>query len=192
MSETVERFLGRLFRRVHASDRDLIWNDARLGEAPTTISLASAAFADGAAMPARYAGTRAGGDNLSPPLDWSGIPNGTAELVLVMQDPDAPLPRPVVHLIARGLAPDRRGLPEGALAPGRDAAIAFGRGAFGRIGYAGPGPVRGHGPHRYVFQLFALARPLSLAGEADLATLAAAMAGTVLARGKLVGTYERK
>jgi Raf kinase inhibitor-like YbhB/YbcL family protein len=190
MNSAVERFLGRMFRRVRAGDRHLVWNDARLGDAPVTLRLTSPAFAGGAAMPMRHAGIGAG-DNLSPPLAWSGVPNGTAELVLIIEDPDAPLSRPVVHLIASAIAPDRPGLPEGALSPGQDASIVFGRGFAGRIGYAGPRPVRGHGPHRYIFQIFAVARRLSFAGTPDVAALSAAMAGAVLARGKLVGTYER-
>jgi Raf kinase inhibitor-like YbhB/YbcL family protein len=191
MSAAAERFLGRVFRWRRAGDRHLAWNDARLRHAPATIRLTSSAFADGAAMPARHAGEGVG-DNLSPALDWAGLPEGTAELVLLVEDPDAPLARPVVHLIARGIAPDRGGVAEGALSPGNDAAIAFGRGFRGRIGYAGPRPVRGHGPHRYVFQIFALARRLSFAGEPDLHAVLAAMAGIVLARGKLTGTYERR
>lgn len=190
MSALLERLLGRALRRVRAGDRHLIWNDPRIGDAPASIRLTSPTFANGAAMPTRNAGEGVG-DNLSPPLDWSEIPEGAAELVLIVQDPDAPLVRPVVHLIAREIAPDRRGVPEGALSPGQGDAIAFGRGFLGRIGYAGPRPVRGHGPHRYVFQLFAVARRLPLAGAPDLSQVSAAMAGSVLARGKLVGIYER-
>jgi Raf kinase inhibitor-like YbhB/YbcL family protein len=190
MSPATERLLGRLFRGIRAGDRHLAWNDARLGDAPITLRLTSPAFTDGAAMPTRQAGDGVG-DNLSPPLAWSESPGGTAELVLIMQDPDVPLFRPVTHLIVHAIAPERRALSEGALAPGADGSIRLGRGFLGRVGYAGARPVRGHGPHRYVFQLFALGRKLSLEGEPDLATLTAAMAGTVLARGKLIGLYER-
>jgi Raf kinase inhibitor-like YbhB/YbcL family protein len=184
----IERVLGILFRSVRAGDRHLVWNDARVGGAPATICLSSPVFADGAAIPTRHAGAGVG-DNLSPPLAWSGIPDGTRELVLIMQDPDAPLPRPVVHLIARGLAPDSTGVPEGGLSESQG--VDLGPGSFGRIGYAGPRPVRGHGPHRYVFQILALSSRLTLPEQPDLATVMTALAGTVLARGRLVGTYER-
>jgi phosphatidylethanolamine-binding protein (PEBP) family uncharacterized protein len=71
------------------------------------------------------------------------------------------------------------------------AGVAFGRGSFGRVGYMGPRPVRGHGAHRYVFQLFALSRRIAVGERPDLAEVLAAMRGAVLARGKLVGLYER-
>jgi Raf kinase inhibitor-like YbhB/YbcL family protein len=187
---SLERLLGRAFRRFRAGDRHLTWNDPRLADAPATIRLTSPAFADGAAIPTRHAGAGVG-DDRSPPLAWSEVPAGTAELVLIVEDPDAPLPPPVIHLVARGIAPERRGVAEGALSPQQDPGIAFGRGSFGRIGYAGPRPVRGHGPHRYIFQIFAVGRRLAFAGEPGLRTLLSAMAGSVLARGKLTGIYER-
>jgi Raf kinase inhibitor-like YbhB/YbcL family protein len=190
MSPGIERAIGRLFRPVRAGDRHLAWNDPRVGDTQESIRLTSPAFADGTAIPSRYAGTGVG-DNLSPPLEWSGIPTGAVELVLVLQDPDAPLLRPVVHLIAVGIAPDSRGVSEGGLSPGRSHSVILGRGSFNRIGYAGPRPVRGHGAHRYVFQMFALAHRLMVPKEPDLATVMTAMAGRVIARGRLVGIYER-
>jgi Raf kinase inhibitor-like YbhB/YbcL family protein len=188
VNPSIERAIGRLLRPIRAGDRHLAWSDPRIGDVPATIRLTSPAFADGGSIPARHAGAGVG-DNLSPPLDWSNIPDGTEELVLIMQDPDAPLVRPVVHLIARSMAPHSTGVPDGGLAPGRG--IVFGRGSFGRLGYAGPRPVRGHGAHRYVFQILALASRLPVREKADLATIMTAAAGKVLARGKLVGTYER-
>lgn len=118
MNPTLERCLGRLLRRVRAGDARLAWNAAGLRDAPAGIALTSPAFADGGAMPQLCAGEGVG-DNLSPPLAWSGLPDGTKELVLIVEDPDAPLRRPAVHLIAAGIAPDRAGVPEGALTPPR-------------------------------------------------------------------------
>jgi Raf kinase inhibitor-like YbhB/YbcL family protein len=138
-------------------------------------------------MPTRHAGTGVG-DNLSPPLVIAGVPEETATLLLILQDPDAPIPRPVVHLIAQ-LAPATRELAEGALNPGRP--VCFGRGSFGHFGYAGPRPVPGHGPHRYIFQLFALTRVPPCAPDAGLKDYLAASAGYAAARGMLTGTYER-
>jgi Raf kinase inhibitor-like YbhB/YbcL family protein len=186
MPPAIERAIGRLLRGVRAGDRHLAWDRPGLRGAPASIVLTSPAFVDGGAMPLRCAGAGVG-DNRFPPLAWANLPAGTAELVLLLEDPDAPLPRPVVHLIAV-LPPALPGLDEGALAPG--AGIRFGRGAFGRIGYAGPRPPRGHGPHRYIFSLYALSRPLP-AGVPDFAATLAGMAGNVLARGRLVGMFER-
>lgn len=190
MNAAIERTIGRLLRRVRAGDRRLAWNDPSLADAPASLRLASAAFPDGGAMPTRFAGAGVG-ENVSPPLAWSAAPPETRAFALIMQDPDAPTPRPIVHLLATGIAAACTGLPEGALTPAGGAEVAFGRGSFGRVGYMGPRPVRGHGPHAYVFQLYALSRPIEVAGRPDLAEALAAMRGAVLARGKLVGTYER-
>ncbi len=141
-------------------------------------------------MPDRCAGPGVG-ENISPPLNWSNVPAETKELVLIMQDPDAPLPRPVTHLVATGIHPDRTSLTEGLLTPSVGS-ITFARGTFGQLGYSGPRPVRGHGPHRYIFQIFALERSLILPRAPNLALVMTALAGNTLARGKLVGLYERR
>ncbi len=191
MHPGVERTLGRWLRSVRADQRHLAWNDPRFADAPDTILLSSAVFDDREFMPQKHAG-EGEGENVSPPLSWSVVPFGTKAFVLIMQDPDAPLPRPVTHLLAFDIPAERTSVPEGYLAPGAGPDIRFGRGSFGRVGYAGPRPVRSHGMHRYIFQVFALSRPLNLDGTPDLATVLKAMRGAVLARGRLIGTYERR
>jgi phosphatidylethanolamine-binding protein (PEBP) family uncharacterized protein len=189
LNSTLVRAIGRWLRRVRAGDHHLACNDPGIGAAPADILLTSPAFVDGAAIPDRHAGVGLG-ENLSPPLEWSGVPAWTAELALVMQDPDALLPRPLVCLIATGIPGDCRGVSEGYLSPSASPKFAFGRGSFGRIGYAGPRPLRGHGPRRYVFEIFALASRLRVAPRADLRATKSGMSGFVLAHGKLTGTYE--
>jgi Raf kinase inhibitor-like YbhB/YbcL family protein len=184
-----ESALGRLLRSVRAGERRLLQNDPRL-DAQSEFGLASPDFADGGMIP-RQCAAKGVGDNLSPALRWAGVPREAAELALVIQDPDAPLPRPVTHLIAFGLDPDAGGVPEGALGAGDGGEVRFGRGSFGRIGYQGPRPVAGHGPHGYVFQMFALGKPLRFGSPPDLAAIAAAMAGSVVARASLIGRCER-
>ncbi len=190
MTPAVERMIGHWLWRVRAGDRSLACNDPRISSAPETMSLTSPAFNENGPMPRLYAGQGVG-DNISPPLEWSNVPLGTKELVLIMQDPDAPLPRPVVHLIVIGIPSDLQGVPEGSLKPETNPPFRFGRGFRGHIGYAGPRPVRGHGPHRYVFQIFAARQQLDLPEKADLETVIAQMADVLLARGKLTGIYER-
>jgi Raf kinase inhibitor-like YbhB/YbcL family protein len=187
----IARMIGKALRRIRAGDRHLAWNDAAVAAAPVRISLTSAAFADGQAMPIRYAGQGVG-DNVSPPLQWSGVPQDAAELVLIMQDPDAPLPRPVVHVIATGISPSTGGLGEGAFGASASPDIKLGRASFGRRAYAGPRPVPGHGPHRYVFQLVAVARPLVVATAPNLRELLAALRGNAIARGRLTGIFEQR
>ncbi len=118
------------------------------------------------------------------------MPQDAVELVLVMEDPAAPLPRPFVHLIATGIAPASRGLAEGALSA-TAGGIVVGRNSFRRNEYAGPRALPGHGVHDYVFQLFALNRTLAFAALPSRAALMRLLPGAVIARGRLVGTFER-
>ncbi len=190
MPLSIERLLGHLLRSQRGRDRSLAMNDPRVAGAPPSLRISSTAFADGGPMPTRQAAAGIG-DELSPPLAWSGLPEGTSELVLVVQDPDVPFPRAIVHCIATGIDPGLGSLAEGALKPGRTPpGVQLGRGSFGTIGYQGARPILGHGAHRYIFQLFALAGPLGVE-RPSLAGLLPAMEGRVLATGHIVGTYER-
>ncbi|MEU6584911.1 YbhB/YbcL family Raf kinase inhibitor-like protein [Nocardia sp. NPDC046763] len=187
------RSIGRLLRPVRAGIGRTAWFDPAVQHAPETLTVGSAAFADGGDIPRLHAGTGVG-DNLSPPLHWSGVPFEAAELVLIVEDPDAPLRRPVVHGVFTGIDPRITSLQEGALGSNDGAtssSIRVGAGSFGRRGYAGPRPVPGHGPHRYVFQLLALDQPSGSTDGATLSTVLAAVTGHVIARGKLTGRYER-
>ncbi|TNC09676.1 YbhB/YbcL family Raf kinase inhibitor-like protein [Methylobacterium terricola] len=158
--------------------------------APGTIRVTSPAFADGAAMPARFTQD---GEKLSPPLAWDGVPVGTAALVLLVEDADSPTPKPIVHAIAWDLDATSSGLPEAALAsPGSDGTVGeVGKNTFLKAGYLPPDPPTGHGPHRYLFQVYALNRRLGLDGTPGRGALLQAMHGHVLAKGALTGTYER-
>ncbi|WP_243841476.1 YbhB/YbcL family Raf kinase inhibitor-like protein [Mycobacterium sp. DL592] len=124
---------------------------------------------------------------MSPALSWCGVPQHAATLVLVIEDEDVPLPRPLMHTVAI-LTAGVDHLDEGALAPGTPG-IRFFRTALGR-GYFGPRPIPGHGTHHYRFHLFAL----STAVPDDVRTareLLHVMSGSVIARGVLTGTYCR-
>ncbi len=105
------------------------------------------------------------GDNISPQLSWRGQPPGTVELALVMEDPDAPLPRPFVHLVTTGIPPMLEGIAEGTLSDGAHQFL-MGRNMLRQTTYAGPRALPGHGVHRYVFELFALNRKLSFSEAA--------------------------
>lgn len=185
--------LGTLLKNRRAGEAGLAWNLPGLA-APETLQLTSPAFADGAPVPAEHAAKRVGGRETSPPLSWSPAPAGTAGLLLVMEDVDVPLARPVVHLMAL-LDPAAGELPAGALDKGSAAGgVRLLRSMVGS-GYIGPAPIKGHGPHRYVFQLFALPAPLgpdeATAARTAPRALLAGVRGPVLARARLTGTYER-
>lgn len=181
--------LGRALRNVRAGHDTLVWARPRLA-APEDFSLTSPAFADGSPIPDLYRGHLRGGD-VSPPLAWTAPPEGTVELVLVAQDPDVPFPRPATHALAVGIGPLAGTLAEGALAVDRaPAGVRIGKGAFGRRGWSGPMPPPGHGPHAYVFQLFAADRALDLPDGFGLREVVRALEGHVVARARLTGTYE--
>lgn len=172
----------------------LAWNAPNLAGA-NTLALSSPDFAQEAMIPIVHAGKRLGGKDLSPALTWDAVPVGTAQLLLVIEDPDAPTALPYNHGTAL-LDPSVTGLAQGGLNAESPATGVRLLSSGSRRGYLGPAPIKGHGPHRYVFQLFALAKPLIVGTgrtEPDSAkprdVLAAA--GDVLARGRLDGFYER-
>jgi Raf kinase inhibitor-like YbhB/YbcL family protein len=187
----IERLLGRLLRGRHAGETRLAWHRSAVA-APACIALGSSSFPPGGIIPVRFGG-KGVGENIAPALSWSGLPQGTASLALIVEDPDAPMPSPFVHLIATGIDPALPGLDEGVLS-GADLprGVSLGRNTFGKRAYAGPRPLPGHGPHRYVFQLFASNRRLDFARPPNRAELMAALAGTVIGKGRLDGFVERK
>jgi len=179
-------FVGRLLRglRADASRSPLAAKDF---DAPSTITVTSPAFVDGGPIPRRHAG-RGVGDNVSPELHWQGVPSGTETLVLLLDDVDAPLRKPLLHNAAV-LAPDREGLAEGEFVPGT-AGVRNVATMLSKTGYSGPRPIPGHGAHRYRFHVLALDRRLPEDAASVKAVLEAA-SGQVLARGTLTGLYER-
>jgi Raf kinase inhibitor-like YbhB/YbcL family protein len=180
--------IGRLLKNRRAGDITLAWHRPGLS-APETIILRSASFHDDGAIPQRFA-ARPVGPNVSPHLAWSGAPDETQELVLLIEDPDVPFRRPIAHLALAGIPPVEVEFAEGALNKGASP-FGTGRGSFGREGYAGPRPIPGHGPHAYVFQLFALDSSLALPVDASPDAIIQAMDGHVVGRGRLTGYYER-
>jgi Raf kinase inhibitor-like YbhB/YbcL family protein len=180
--------IGLLLRNRRAGEQTLAWARTDL-QAPEDLVLTSPAFEHGAAIPDRHRG-RLRGPNVSPALAWTPPPAGTQRLVLVMQDPDVPFGTAATHALAL-IDPALEGVPENGLAhPSPADGVRNGRAALGRRGYAGPLPVRSHGPHAYVFQLFAVDAALDLPESFTLAQTIDAMSGHVLARGRLDGTYE--
>jgi phosphatidylethanolamine-binding protein (PEBP) family uncharacterized protein len=178
--------IGKLLRNVRAGEHKSPLAGSGF-TAPDDITVTSTAFSDGGAMPPSTAG-KGVGDNTSPQLRWTGVPPATRQLVLIIDDVDVPLPRPLLHTVAV-IAPGVHHVDTGALHAGA-AEIRFIPGSLGHRGYAGPRPIPGHGPHRYRFHVLALGEPIP-----DHVTTAKAllkqMAEHVIARGVLTGTYER-
>jgi Raf kinase inhibitor-like YbhB/YbcL family protein len=157
--------------------------------AAMALTLTSPAFKPGAAIPSRYT---CEGENISPPLAWDGVPDGTKSFALIIDDPDAPDPkaplRVWVHWVIYNLPPDARQLAAGADKAGLPADAAHGLNDGKKAGYGGPCPPIGR--HRYFHKLYALDTRLDLA-QATKAELGAAMKGHVLAQAELIGTYQK-
>ena len=172
----------------HASDASLLWSQTAW-DAPENITVTApwAPHGDGVIPEAHRA--HLFGPNVSPELAWSALPTGTKGLLLVCQDPDTPRDGVSTHLLA-ALDANVDSVGAGALTTGTATpGIVLGRGSIKR-GWAGPFPPKGHGPHRYVFQLYAVAVPLDLTAGFRLRDVADA--GLPLTgRGRLTGTYER-
>jgi Raf kinase inhibitor-like YbhB/YbcL family protein len=157
---------------------------------PVAIAFSSSAFGDGDAIPDTYTCT---GQDISPPLAWAELPEGTRSLALIVDDPDAPDPAAPkmtwVHWVLYNIPPSATSLPEGVSS--RDLPVGTGQGAndFKRTRYGGPCPPVGR--HRYFFKLYALDAVFTDLGIPTKAQLQQAMQGHVLGQAQFVGTYER-
>jgi Raf kinase inhibitor-like YbhB/YbcL family protein len=189
MLEKIPSGVGHALRRLRAGYEKVI-AESEFGEVRDTVALQSTAFDDGESIPRRYT---ADGEKISPPLAWRGLPEGTQGLVLIIEDPDAPTLDPLLHLLAWDLPPELGELPEGELkSPGHlGLDEMLGRNSYLQPAYLPPDPPPGHGPHLYVFQLFALDRKLDFDRPPGRKAVIRAMHGHVLAKGALAGTYER-
>lgn len=189
MLEKTPAPIGHLLDRLRSGMDKLMWENETL-QAPDSIVVTSDAFASDTPIPARYT---ADGEGLSPPLAWRDLPPAASEVALIVEDADSPTPIPLLHLIAWGLPAGQASLPEGALASkghaGRFRTV--GKNSFRKREYLAPDPPTGHGHHRYVFQIFAVDRPLELRHDCDKDAIVRALCGHVLARGRLVGLYQR-
>ena len=143
------------------------------------------AFPEGGSIPRLHT---CDGANLSPALEWSGEPSDTRSFALIMDDPDAPAGTwnhwllydlsASVHVLAQGYEPDRVGV--------------SGKNDFGKLGYGGPCPPKGHGPHRYFFKLHALnVASLGIKAGVTRPELDRALKGRVLAEAQYMGRYQR-
>ena len=152
--------------------------------APEQITVTSPAFAADADIPMRFT---CDGDDVSPPLTWEGVPAGTRELALLMEDPDAPSGT-FVHWTLYAMPADTTALREGEVPAG----AREGENSFGDTGYGGPCPPEGDEPHRYVFSVYALDAPLDLEAGASPDDVREAVADRATARGQLTGRFGRE
>jgi len=175
---------------VRAGAEDLAIANTELTGVNASIEVGSPAFAYNGIIPAQYTADGAG---VSPPLEWRGVPPEAQAAVLLVEDADSPTPQPFVHAIVWDLPGADGSLPEGALPTHRrDADLdAMGRNSYFSPTYLPPDPPPGHGTHRYVFQIFALDTVPRFDRPPGRATLLARIRDHVIAKGLLIGRYER-
>jgi phosphatidylethanolamine-binding protein (PEBP) family uncharacterized protein len=176
--------IGRLLKGISAGEHKSIW--ARTVAVPTLpeFILSSPAFVHDASMSKEVCVTS------SPPLSWSGVPARSHSLVLICEDSDVPLPKPVLHLFIDQMKPQDGSYVLGALAEGRTGGNGqLQRRAFFKREWLPAAPPPGHGPHRYMFQLYALKSGAH--GPAPRKGLADHLNRHAIAKALLTGTFER-
>ena len=149
------------------------------------MKLSSPAFAEGELIPSKYT---CDGENVSPPLEWEGVPEQAKSLALITDDPDAPS-GVFVHWLLFQIPVSEKGLTEGAGARSSEGGI-HGKNGFGKVAYGGPCPPSG--THRYYFRLYALDAQLTLQSGASRSELDSAMRRHILTEAELMGRYARE
>jgi hypothetical protein len=189
MLEKIPSSLGRALRNARAGAGGLAYNT--LAEIPAEITIDSPAFADHGQLPARFT---ADGPGLSPPLEWRGAPARTAELVLLIEDPDAPMTHPLLHAMAWKLRGSEGAIAEGALSSAGHPPEGppMGRNSYFSRGYLPPDPPSGHGPHHYAFELFAVDVPVHFESTPGRGAMLEFLSAHAIAKGMLIGTYARR
>lgn len=157
-----------------------------MGFALSDLQLTSTAFAAGGPIPKRHTGE---GEDISPAIEWSDLPDDTRSLALICHDPDAPLISPgnygFVHWVLYGIPGSATGLAEGVTG------YIQGVNNFGNAGYGGPMPPEGHGIHHYFFWLLALDSEPDLEPGLTMWSLLEKIESSVIGMNRLVGTYSR-
>ena len=160
--------------------------------APETIRLTSAAFGDYEPIPARFTGD---GARISPPLSFENVPVDSKSLALIVEDADSATPSPRCHALVWDIDPRDTSFQESAIDGDGEITIrkgaVIGQNSLLSLGWLPPDPAAGEGPHRYAMQIFALDYRPELAQGSIRISIVNALQGHILAKGLLVGTYER-
>ncbi len=146
------------------------------------LRISSPAFDGHGRIPERHTSD---GEDVAPALEWSGVPEGTQALAVVVHDPDAPLVDGFTHWVAYGIDAEATGIPE-------DSGTAVqGTNSLGEQGYNGPAPPPGHGPHHYYFWVYALDEDLDLEPGLERRALLEKIEDHVIEQARVIGVYER-
>ncbi|RZI85502.1 MAG: YbhB/YbcL family Raf kinase inhibitor-like protein [Rubrivivax sp.] len=190
MLEKLPEAIGHALHNQRAGLDKLIVNRIGLRAGMGTIAVSSLAFHDHAPMPELYTADGAG---TSPPLQWTGLPPQTRSVALIVEDADSPTPQPLVHAIVVKLEPGDGALREGAMdaRDGADPEVACGLNSYLQTRWLPPDPPPGHGVHRYVFQVFALAVVPAWSARPGREEVLDVLKVHALASGTMTGTHER-
>lgn len=183
ISHRVSKSVGSALKSLHAGDDKLASARIANGVMPI-LQVSSDWFEQGASLPARCT---VDGTGIAPPLRWSKPSSDTKSLVLICEDPDAPMPEPYVHWLVYAIPPTMETLDATTLP-----AVRQGENSKLKTGFMPAAPPPGHGIHHYHFQLFALDAPINLDRGAGRRRLLDAMLGHVIEWGELIGTYQRE
>ena len=184
-------FVGRAIRGMRAGIENTLFHDSAIAAVPATIVVESAAFTAGGFKPTTHS---VDGEGSSPPLAWRNLPAATRAVVLLVEDADSPTPGPFVHLVAWGLPTEGKfgvGDFNAGSAAAKSGAVKLGRNGMMAAGYTPPDPPPGHGPHRYLYQVYALKQMPDFGSAPNRNALAKAVREHAIARGLLEGIYER-
>ena len=190
MLEKLPEAIGHALERQRAGMEKILFNAQRPGAELGLIEITSPAFAPNSQLPQRYTADGAG---LSPPLRWRNVPANAVTLALIVEDADSPTPEPLVHGIVVDIDPRELGLVEGIFSGQPEASPEkLGLNSYLMHGWLPPDPPPGHGVHRYAFQVFALSAGEPLSKSPGRREVAAAVRDRAIAKGCLIGTYQRE
>lgn len=190
MANEWARKIGQMLRHVRPGIAAVA--TSRLALPTRGMRLSSPVFEDGESLPERYTQD---GEGLFPPLVWEHVPPEAKSLALLVEDADAPFPRPLVHAVLHSIPTGLTGIPEGGV-PLRQVRVSrygfkAGRNSVARPGWLAPSPMPGHGPHRYAFQLFAVDTVPSFPAPPGRGALLRALRTNLIAATRLIGVYQR-
>ena len=193
MLEKLPDVIGHALHGVRAGLDEIVFNTLGLREGMASIEITSAAFVDHGPLPTRCTADAPQGEGVSPPLRWTGLPAGTASLLLIVEDADSPTPNPLVHAIVVDLPLTDGLLIEAAIpSPGNEGTgLNVGRNSALQAAWLPPDPPPGHGVHRYAFQLFALGQAPDFSDSPGRDEVVEALRAHAIASGLLIGTHER-
>jgi Raf kinase inhibitor-like YbhB/YbcL family protein len=190
MLEKLPDSIGEALRRQRAGLAHIVFYKLSNPFDLSAITVRSLAFGTETPIPVKYT---ADGSGLSPPLEWSNVPEDARSIVVIVEDADSPTPKPLVHAIIVNLEAEDTHIPEGALnSPDHQGfGLQAGRNSYLMQAWLPPDPPPGHGIHRYVFQVFALRSGADFSASPGRQELIDAIADRAVAGGYLIGTYER-